>query len=447
MVTIISKSEYESTFQAINKSLTSKVEEIELTDKIPTIDETQDNNKVFRGKLSILFVDMRNSTDLTDELKSKKMAKIYRAFSRMIIQAVRYSGGEVRQFAGDGVMGVFRDDYNDTKNVTSSEKAINAARYIITMLDYCLNPQLLKSMGLSIGCGVGVATGTVLVTKVGMRGKERDESKENEMSLVWTGQTTNYASRFCSLAKSGEIFIDSNTHKEIEKDENWQECQRLKSSKVFTGFVSKDYYLEFMEDLEITPVKALYVEEKEDAAQVVFDDIKLRGKSFVQEFLTECANLTVKETDLIKREQELAKREQRLKATLLEAEADLLSDTLLELCDNFSEEQIMELGKDFFLERIEKLKNLYRKLNIFEFYAYEARRFFRIYEQFNVYFKAYEMLCIMAKNEYCITKNEIEFVQNHWDTKELKELLLAYYYRNENSLADRYGELAEILED
>lgn len=51
----------------------------------------------------ILFVDMRKSTDLTDELKSKKMVKVYRAFIRMIIQAIRYCGGQSRQFAGDGL--------------------------------------------------------------------------------------------------------------------------------------------------------------------------------------------------------------------------------------------------------------------------------------------------------------------------------------------------------
>ena len=140
----ISKSEYQLVFNAVQKVLNTKVEEIELSDKIPTLDFTQDNNKVFRGKLSVLFVDMRKSTDLTDDLKSKKMVKIYRSFIRLIIQAIRYSGGETRQFAGDGIMGVFQD--NTDGKITSSEKAVQAARYIITMMDYCLNPLLSKNM-------------------------------------------------------------------------------------------------------------------------------------------------------------------------------------------------------------------------------------------------------------------------------------------------------------
>lgn len=103
----ISKSEYQLVFNAVQKVLNTKVEEIELSDKIPTLDFTQDNNKVFRGKLSVLFVDMRKSTDLTDDLKSKKMVKIYRSFIRLIIQAIRYSGGETRQFAGGWDYGCF----------------------------------------------------------------------------------------------------------------------------------------------------------------------------------------------------------------------------------------------------------------------------------------------------------------------------------------------------
>ena len=111
-----------------------------MTDTLPPKTDLTDSNKVFKGKLSILFVDMRKSTDLTDELKSKKMVKVYRAFIRIIIQAIRYSGGYTRQFAGDGIMGVFQDSIEDEKTTSSSQKATTAARYIHTLVDYCLNP-------------------------------------------------------------------------------------------------------------------------------------------------------------------------------------------------------------------------------------------------------------------------------------------------------------------
>ena len=105
----IPSSEFEVASNTVSKILRQPVEEIEITDILPPLNDITDSNKVFKGKLSVLFVDMRRSTDLTDELKSKKMVKVYRSFIRIVIQAIRYSGGYTRQFAGDGIMGVFQD--------------------------------------------------------------------------------------------------------------------------------------------------------------------------------------------------------------------------------------------------------------------------------------------------------------------------------------------------
>ena len=99
----ISTSEFEVASNAVKNILGQPVEEIEITDILPPLNDITDSNKVFKGKLSVLIVDMRKSTDLTDELKSKKMVKVYRSFIRVVIQAIRYSGGYTRQFAGDGI--------------------------------------------------------------------------------------------------------------------------------------------------------------------------------------------------------------------------------------------------------------------------------------------------------------------------------------------------------
>ena len=139
MIETIQKNEYDIAFSAVENILQQPVEQIELSGNIPPLDELSDSNDVFKGKLSVLFVDIRKSTELTDEISIKKMVKVYRAFSRVVIQAIRYSGGFARQFAGDGIMGVFQDDSETEEKQTSSEKAVTAARYILTLIDYCLN--------------------------------------------------------------------------------------------------------------------------------------------------------------------------------------------------------------------------------------------------------------------------------------------------------------------
>lgn len=141
---IIPKLEFETASNAVSNILGQPVNEIEISNILPSLDDVADSNKIFKGKLSVLFVDMRKSTDLTDKLKSKKIVKVYRSIIRIVIQAIRYSGGYTRQFAGDGIMGIFQDSNKDSQTISSSCKAIKAARYIHTLIDFCLNPTLKK---------------------------------------------------------------------------------------------------------------------------------------------------------------------------------------------------------------------------------------------------------------------------------------------------------------
>lgn len=265
------KKEFEMANTAIESILSIPVEDIELSNNVPILDEVTDSNKVFKGKLSILFVDMRKSTDLTDEIKSKKMVKVYRSFIRLIIQSIRYSGGYCRQFAGDGVMGVFQDTTDNENTVLSEDQSIRAARYIITLIDYCLNPLLKKHLDITLSCGVGICTGTVMITKVGMRGKESDFTAENELGIAWVGSTTNYASRFCSLSRSGEIFIDKNTYNTIsEENKIWEKTTRVKADKSYEGYIALDYYLILDNEIDAQPIKG---EDLTDIATTFIQDI------------------------------------------------------------------------------------------------------------------------------------------------------------------------------
>lgn len=458
MSNTISKVEYEATFNAIHRALSTKVEEIELSDKIPTLDDTQDNNKVFRGKLSVLFVDMRKSTDLTDDLKSKKMVKIYRSFIRMIIQAVRYSGGETRQFAGDGIMGVFQDDIEGEDKTKSSEKAIQAARYIITMMDYCLNPLLSEKMdGLSIACGVGICTGTVLVTKVGMRGKEQDDTSENEMGLVWTGKTTNYASRYCSLANSCEVFIDPITYGELKEKSCWTECSRVKGDKVFKGFVSHEYYLDLESEINQSPIKATndsksisfvqeILEETKEQSLLLIDEITQKSMELskrleeVEKRETECqqqekklstleTQLKTKENQLLAKQNILGKKEIQLHWDEYNLHRKLFSDT------HCKDAVIKALGKDFWLKQIHIMFELGSKIGKSEVDVNSDLDCYliNIYLDYEMYEEAYDALCIQAQFSTWITTGNLQTIvtrSGHWI--KLRDILL---YRRTQSIA------------
>lgn len=454
----ITKTEYDAVYSAVEKALATKVEEIKLSDKIPTLNDTQDNNRVFRSKLSVLFVDMRKSTDLTDDLKSKKMVKIYRSFIRMIIQAIRYSGGETRQFAGDGIMGVFQDDIDGDNKVKSSEKAVKASRYIITMMDYCLNPLLSKNMdGLSIACGVGVCTGAVLVTKVGMRGKEQDDTSENEMGLVWTGKTTNYASRYCSLANSCEIFIDSRTYSELSDKSVWSECSRVKGNKAFSGFISHEHYLDLDSEIKQEPIKAVNENKKVPFVQDIFEETQKQSMLLIDEITQKSIELLRRLEEVKKREEECQQKEKDLflKETQLKTkESQLLSkqNTLDKkeislhqdqytlhkklFSDTHCKDEIVKVcGKDFWLKQIDLMFKLGAKNDKSQTDVKSDLDCYliRIYMLFDMYEEAYDALCIQAQYSTWVHDSVIRTISTrsgHWIR--LRDILL---YRRTQSIS------------
>lgn len=72
------KSDFDSVKDALTSILSESVDSVELINTIPPTDKIPDANKAYKSKISILFVDIRKSTDLTDELSAKKMVKVYR---------------------------------------------------------------------------------------------------------------------------------------------------------------------------------------------------------------------------------------------------------------------------------------------------------------------------------------------------------------------------------
>jgi len=438
------KYEYGIACNILEAILKQSVEDIELTDAIPPINDLTDSNKVFKGKLSILFVDMRKSTDLTDEIKSKNMVKVYRSFIRMVVQAVRYCGGQSRQFAGDGVMGVFQDNPDPDNPETSCQQAVRAGRYILTLIDYCLNPKLKKHLNdVTIGCGVGICTGIVMATKVGMRGKETDDTAENEMGIVWVGSTTNYASRFCSLALPREIFIDENTYKSIAADvEHWKKETRVKGTKTFTGYLAKDFYLSLPDEVNIEPVLSDEAAEADTSfVQNIFDETEERALQLVDEISKKSAELSLALDKVKKREEQIQIRENQANQNetrlgqwqqRLQSKQEDVDDKEKEnktdkyyLHKSFfstaypSDPLIKQIGKEFWCKLIANMYALgaeigYSKNDVIldlDYYLID------IYFDLDMFKEAYDVLCVCAQHGTKVLFRNFEIIvkkSGHW---------------------------------
>lgn len=300
----LTKSDFDRLDSRIKSITEQGVEQIEInSDLPPTVEQLEDNNKTYSIMAAILFIDIRKSTYLTENSQAKSMVKIYRSFMRMAVDCVRKNGGVTRQFLGDRIMGVFIDSVDEEGNISEKavDKAINAARSLQTVIDFSLNKHLKSNVnGKVIECGIGIDYGKVLVTWVGMHGVECDDGKEDEKSCVWVGNTTNYASKYSDIASGGEIFISENVYKNLSEEykEVWTKSAKYKGTKLFQGYITKDYYLEFSEELG-SPIKI-----EED------NTVELDTSSQLADGIKEIERLQDK---LIQREKELAVLEEKLK--------------------------------------------------------------------------------------------------------------------------------------
>ncbi|WP_312345843.1 adenylate/guanylate cyclase domain-containing protein [Chryseobacterium binzhouense] len=151
--------------------------------------ETKKGKKI---NTCVLFVDIRNSVQLTKKHQNETMAKLYTVFTNAVIKAAKRYNGHIRNIIGDRVMVVFEPD-NCFVNSVDCAITINHIAEIIN-----------NKFSVEFKCGIGIDYGEMKVLKVGVR-KHGVDGIEHR-GLVWTGKPANYASKLTDSA-----------NKEIEK--------------------------------------------------------------------------------------------------------------------------------------------------------------------------------------------------------------------------------------
>jgi len=137
---------------------------------------------------TFLYADLADSTKLAmwDRRVTARVCKAFLAASSRLIKA---SGGEVRSFDGDRVMGVFVGGSKNTSAVKCALK-INYAFVNILKPRFEAKYEALRNGTHVLGHGTGVDTSEVLVVRGGVR---------NSNDLIWVGRAPNIAAKLCSL--------------------------------------------------------------------------------------------------------------------------------------------------------------------------------------------------------------------------------------------------------
>lgn len=432
----LSQSELDSLQEAIDGIIQSNVT-FEKSSSIPLESDLSDSNTVKSIKASMLFVDMRSSSTLPERFSDSDLVKIYRTYSRAVVQAIRRCGGVVRDFMGDGILAVFID----SDGGSSEEKAVRAARYIATAIDFVVNPKLDASIGCRVSCGIGVNTGKVHITKVGMRGREADPHSEAETGLDWIGNCTNLACKFSSCVDCEAILVSDSTYRALTPDEKklFIQYEGKRNGLEIKGWLAKSCYLEtpISDGPCVAPSRQSLPADESSVLLNYFDAFAAREREFgriEREGELKLENLKAREASLNAREVALQEMQTRLKNERYEFFTEVLHGAFCEKA------YVNAMGRRFWEELFESAveagKAIGKSRTVVK--SESAHVMASIYESLEDYDRAYEFLTLQAEYGSWISPDDVKTVAEHvedtWDLKYvLQQRLLKKDFRPDDA--------------
>ncbi len=150
-----------------------------------------------RRQLTVMFVDLVGSTELSAQLDPEDMGRVIRAYQQCCAGVVERWGGHVAKYMGDGVLAYFGwpQAHED-----EAERAVRAGLALIDALAGLETPA-----GEPLAARVGIATGLVMVGELIGEGAAREEAV--------VGETPNLAARLQTLAAPGSVVISQATRR------------------------------------------------------------------------------------------------------------------------------------------------------------------------------------------------------------------------------------------
>jgi adenylate cyclase len=160
----------------------------------PNLDRKYQGTKLL--ETTVLYVDMRRSTQLNFQHRRQTVAKLYSAFVRAMTRAATHFGGEVRGIIGDRVMVIF-----DQPNCFSH--AVDTAVLMNSVCAHIIDRRFPHN---EVQFGIGIDYGRMLATKTGIA--RRGGVQQSYRALVWLGRPANVASKLTDNANKPEESVE-----------------------------------------------------------------------------------------------------------------------------------------------------------------------------------------------------------------------------------------------
>lgn len=148
-----------------------------------------------RRQLTVMFVDLIDSTALAARLDPEEMAEVLRSYHGAVAGAIARFEGHVAKYMGDGVLAYFG---YPRAHEDEAERAVRAGLAAVAAVH-----SLGSAHGETLAARVGIATGPVVVGELIGEGAAREETV--------VGDTPNLAARLQTLAEPGTVVISART--------------------------------------------------------------------------------------------------------------------------------------------------------------------------------------------------------------------------------------------
>ncbi|ELA8177648.1 hypothetical protein RGL50_005221 [Vibrio alginolyticus] len=185
-------------------------------DRVPNVDKipTEQSEKWLKiENVVCVFVDMKNSTQLSAKHHASSTGKVYTLFTGTAVRIFKELGASYVDIKGDGVFALF--DFDKVHH------AFSAAVTFKTFVKDVFAPKVANKTSVDTGVHIGIDQATLLVSKIGLR---RSASRGDLHNEVWAGKAVNMAAKLSSLSKDDEIHVSPAYFKSLKAREAKYSC-------------------------------------------------------------------------------------------------------------------------------------------------------------------------------------------------------------------------------
>ncbi len=170
------------------------------------IEEGWDLNRIIETEVTALFSDISGFTEMTSPMQPRKVLEFLNEYFRVMVEDIVFPfGGTLEKYIADALLAVWGSPYQKDNDAIMAVNAAIAMQWAMRQLN---DQWASQGRDLQIQIHIGLNTGMVASGNIG---------SENLIQYTNIGDTMNVASRICTAAKAGEIFISESTLAHIAK--------------------------------------------------------------------------------------------------------------------------------------------------------------------------------------------------------------------------------------